>query len=1473
MCEETERTEPGAGDAEQLRAAAVTPGFLRTLGTTPFIGRDFAAGGGSEADIGVALLTYSFRRTLGTRRSWRLSFAAMMRDAEGHLAYPWTIVRVFISSTFRDMQAERDHLVRFVFPRLRDTLLRNHIHLVDVDLRWGVKSGENVLDVCREIVDECRPRFLCVLGGRYGWVPGSISRSITADEIHYAVLDRPVSEQGIASFYFRDEAATSAIVEETPGDYREPPGSPGVAALAALKQAIVDAGLAPFVYPARWDRTSGRLTGLDVFGERVYSDLLASIRSDPDLRDRFEADATASVDEFAEDEAATDTFVEERSERFVLGSRAPLFDGILAHARASDAGACVCLVGAPGSGKSALMSKLARDLAQDAALPGDSALLIRHFAGATPGSTNVRHTLRRFCRALEAPEARGGPAAAGIPDDYEGLRLAFRDLLRRTCADRRVVILVDGADQFESVPDSRELQWLPEDVPPAARIVLSTTEGPALEALRGRRHAPREIALGPLTREDGEAIVERFLRRYRKDFEPDQRAALLAKREAGIPLYLLAALEELRTLGTYEEIGRRIDDLPPTTIGLFAWILERLEQDAGFRDADGRQVSRDLVRRFAALLSASRHGLSEGELAKALAPAPLRSQAHTRGLRADELDVAEGDAGRDDAQGNVAALVHLLRPYLMRRGELLDFHHGQFRHAAEARALPTPSARTHAHRNLASLFLRLSDPSGDRRWSGSGGRAFEELTHHLRAAGHRDTAARLLRHMRYLDARCALTDPLAVLDELADMAAAGDAEAATWRDFLRPRAGVLRRLPDTLPALAWHEGPPAVRASVEAYMRSGPARRSWLKLDAQPPIDVGSAPASGPSFDTVAACAGPEFRTTAAAIAASRGVAFHLERLGRVGLVDVTSGRRGSSTLEIPRRRLLAMAATDDGRWLAVVDEQGEGLMLEMAWSDDYPLEPTVVRTDTFRCLLPEAEGVAIGFAHGALWWQDENGRLQRRDLRDTNDRGSTAALELLPGELRGIAALGTGVVAWSVDSATTRVLAADSGGRGLRRMTLPREAMCGCVMEDQRLFLVCRDGSSAVLAGAELERLEAGPSLELRTVQVWPLCGGVLLVNFQMRVEFWPGTADLRLQAPTGLPHGYGPIRALASRKDDVLVVVMGGAFALRRGRRPPSRDDTYVWAVVPTGDGYHAVIDAAEGAYCASTAPPGSRLFTAKSLGPIEPAANQTAVVWISRCSPCSIWMPPAGNPAPLARAPGALQAVAAGPDGTFWFANELGEIYSLSPILGFIGHGGVPVNQPRRPALVVARQWLFWTGLGLDASHSGIDNLETLVVYRLHERRGVPSLDFVGQRTFDPADGLWTLTLWDETTGELACFFQQISAHSHIVRAGTPEDLLCGREKVIPLRVAETELWAALPIMSGRAWLVRSTKGTVLALSAHTFEQLAAYHGSLGCTALACSPGPGADAMLVEGHRHVVRCSLESIESARAHVEPSP
>src|SRR3972149_8422744 len=84
-------------------------------------------------------------------------------------------VKVFISSTFKDMNAERDVLLKSVFPRLREKAASLDLFIREVDLRWGVtedqaKRGE-ALDICLDGIEECRPYFLCMLGKRYGWIP------------------------------------------------------------------------------------------------------------------------------------------------------------------------------------------------------------------------------------------------------------------------------------------------------------------------------------------------------------------------------------------------------------------------------------------------------------------------------------------------------------------------------------------------------------------------------------------------------------------------------------------------------------------------------------------------------------------------------------------------------------------------------------------------------------------------------------------------------------------------------------------------------------------------------------------------------------------------------------------------------------------------------------------------------------------------------------------------------------------------------------------------------------------------------------------------------------------------------------------------------------------------------------------------------------------------------------------------------
>lgn len=619
----------------------------------------------------------------------------------------WKTVRVFISSTFRDMFAERDWLVRFVFPRLREELLKYRIQLVDVDLRWGVTGDQNVPEVCREVIDECRPRFMCMLGGRYGFVSQGHAESLTAQEIRYGVLGLEAAKQRYAFFYYRDDNATGLMAEQMPGDLREPEGSDSAAKLAALKMAIAEEGLPVFVYDAHWDIAQQRLTGLEAFGNQVYADLLQSVKDDPELAARFRPLMTGPPDEFAEEAEQMEAFIEERTGRYVTGSREPLLGEMLAFASGAGTPNIFVVTGDPGSGKSALLAKFTRDLSAQLPVTRHSTLIIPHFIGASTGSTNLRTTLLRICHDL-APFAN-----VGLPSvlDIKELIIYFQNSLTLTAGRKHIIFVFDALNQLDATDEAHWLNWLPHKLPPGVRIVASIVaaadgqpEHQTLAMLRTRPFTRIE-KLEPLTEGDTRAVIQSYLQRYGKRLSPAQLAALLAKPASRLPLYILTALEELRTLGTYEEITDRIGELPGEARTLFRWILtERLASDPGFLNYKGGLCGPALVEKFAACLGVSRHGLSHAEVIALLDPG--------------------------DSLGNVSALLRLLRPYLMRRGELLDFHHSQFREAAVAAYLDTPEKQRATHEFVATCLAVFVDPHRDGQCRDATAHALSELPYH-----------------------------------------------------------------------------------------------------------------------------------------------------------------------------------------------------------------------------------------------------------------------------------------------------------------------------------------------------------------------------------------------------------------------------------------------------------------------------------------------------------------------------------------------------------------------------------------------------------------------------------------------------------------------------------------------------------------------------------------------------------------------
>lgn len=148
-------------------------------------------------------------------------------------------VRVFVSSTFLDMQAERDVLVKETFPALRAKFRTRGVEILEIDLRWGVREEDvesgKTAPICLSEIDRCQPYFVGLLGERYGstlsvdslsedaialfpTLADAAGRSLTEIEIIHGVLgDHERASRAL--FFERDPAWLATLTGERHAQY------------------------------------------------------------------------------------------------------------------------------------------------------------------------------------------------------------------------------------------------------------------------------------------------------------------------------------------------------------------------------------------------------------------------------------------------------------------------------------------------------------------------------------------------------------------------------------------------------------------------------------------------------------------------------------------------------------------------------------------------------------------------------------------------------------------------------------------------------------------------------------------------------------------------------------------------------------------------------------------------------------------------------------------------------------------------------------------------------------------------------------------------------------------------------------------------------------------------------------------------------------------------------------------------------
>lgn len=258
------------------------------------------------------------------------------------------VVTIFLSSTFRDMHAERDHLRIQVLPELSERLRPHGLRVEVVDFRQGLEVSEPdgssfperlVLSACLSEINRCAPFFLSLIGERYGWIPAAessrwvaqehglqgdvVELSITDLEIRFA-LSAGLAQSGGLRAYLRgplpvavresEEASLFLDTQELPSDPADR-GQPLKRLRQCLRTMLEGTGRIRD-YAVEWDSCAHRVNpdSLGPWGQQVLEDLWEDIAREFGLQSSGEGSFGGTG---ATAERMLDAFVKQQTASFV----------------------------------------------------------------------------------------------------------------------------------------------------------------------------------------------------------------------------------------------------------------------------------------------------------------------------------------------------------------------------------------------------------------------------------------------------------------------------------------------------------------------------------------------------------------------------------------------------------------------------------------------------------------------------------------------------------------------------------------------------------------------------------------------------------------------------------------------------------------------------------------------------------------------------------------------------------------------------------------------------------------------------------------------------------------------------------------------------------------------------------------------------------------------------------------------------
>lgn len=551
-------------------------------------------------------------------------------------------IRVFISSTFRDMQDERDYLMKRTFPKLRKLAAERDVTLTELDLRWGITEEEartgRVVEICLREIENSIPFFIGIIGNRYGWVPekndlsANVTErfpdvntfigqhlSVTEMEMQFGVLQR--EEDMHAYFYIKDKM--------------EEQDNPEM--LNRLK-AEVEASRYP----------SSTYSSPEDLAEQVEQAFIA-------LLDHLFPEG--NISKLEKERIGQRSFMHQLCQNYIRDEKNfKVLDDWMQDWEQHQ----MVITGASGLGKSALIANWLNEKLQD---KDRGYNIIYHFTG--NGGSESSHDQIMKVLIDEINDVYGWESEKELNKSQED---KLNELFIRVASEGKkpLLIVLDAINQIIDTDNAKLLNWLPFP-PKIIKILFSTLEDDRTMEVFKNRHYPTFV-LQPIEIEHREQLIHEYLQQFGKKLTDVQIERIANDSQCENTLVLKTTLDELINFGIYEKLDERIDYyLSQDTIeGFYQTLLKSYEEEFG----------KEFVKHILSLVVVSRNGLSEDEITSLIKCNPI-----------------------DWSQFYCAILNHLTN-----RGGLISLSHSNISNAIITRYLKDDVLYVQCHKSIISYF-------------------------------------------------------------------------------------------------------------------------------------------------------------------------------------------------------------------------------------------------------------------------------------------------------------------------------------------------------------------------------------------------------------------------------------------------------------------------------------------------------------------------------------------------------------------------------------------------------------------------------------------------------------------------------------------------------------------------------------------------------------------------------------------------